>query len=275
MTLIVGFALLAFSFQTAAPVSPEPVKWESDWKAAFTRAKAERRLVFVDYFANWCEPCLQMERRVFPDPAVADVLHRFVLLKVDYDRSNAVASYGVRALPTYVVCDPWENERLRFAGFRDAEEFARKLSVAAEATPALVDASGLLNESAIEGHLALGRAYLQVRAPKYARDEFDRASKLAKRAGKADVAQIAETESAWMLDDQAAKAIRLLERIAAQPVDPSCGAAAWLAIGHAHRRLGEVPAAAEAYGRAVAAAPDGSALRMAAQSAFDAVAVKK
>jgi cytochrome c-type biogenesis protein CcmH/NrfG len=78
-----------------------------------------------------------------------------------------------------------------------------------------------------------------------------------------------------MLDDQAEKSIKLLEKIAKNPVDPSCAATAWLAIGHAHRRLGDASAAAQAYGRAVAEAPEGSLLRQSAQSALDGLNLSK
>jgi thiol-disulfide isomerase/thioredoxin len=265
--------LLGLLFRLAEPAAPVSGSWERDWKKAFERARSEHRLVLVDYFASWCGPCQEMDHRVFPDPQVAPLLQKFVLLKVDADRGFV----GVATLPTYKVFDPWETERLKFIGFQEPEVFARKLSLAIAAQPEMVGAAESLKEKdSVEARLRMARAFLVAHAPSYARDEFDRARKLAKRAGDLSGAQASEIAAAstWIWEGEAPKALKLLQKIAEKPAGPDCGVRAWLGVGDAKREMQDAAGAVEAYRRALATCPEGSALRQSVETAIAQVEVK-
>jgi tetratricopeptide (TPR) repeat protein len=265
--------LLGLLVRLAEPAAPVSVSWEPVWKKAFERARSEHRLVLVDYFASWCGPCKEMDHRVFPDPRVAPLLQQFVLLKVDADRGFA----GVTTLPTYKVFDPWETDRLTFVGFQEPETFARKLSFAIAAQPDMVGAAESLKEKdSVEARQRMGHAYLVAHAPSSARDEFDRARKLSKRAGDLSGAQVSEIAAAstWIWEGEAPKALKLLQKIAETPVGPDCGARAWLGVGDAKRQMQDMAGAVEAYRRALATCPEGSALRQSIETAIAQVEVK-
>ena len=40
------------------------------FKDLLAKAKAEKKLVFIDAYASWCGPCKLMENNIFPLPAV-------------------------------------------------------------------------------------------------------------------------------------------------------------------------------------------------------------
>ncbi|MFN2387503.1 MAG: thioredoxin family protein [Thermoanaerobaculia bacterium] len=245
--------------------------WETNWKRAFERAQAERKLVFVDFWASWCQPCLEMDRKTFPDPRVLQQLSDFVLLKVDVDRSAVARAHAVSVFPTYSLFDPWEKERFRFSGFHAPEPFAEKLDLARQVAPAMLRAASSLHEKqSSQGFLLLGQAYLKARAPSDARDAFQRARKLAAKDGDAALAQTAEMNVAiaWSLEGKAEKALKILEKLASKPASADCEAGVWIAIGHTRRRMKDTAAAAEAYRRALAACPANSPLRRDAEASL-------
>lgn len=77
---------------------------------ALDRARAEEKLVFVDFYTTWCLPCKLMDEDVFTDPAFGDFMNeRFVSVKIDAEAGNGpnlAALYGVRVYPTLLWVDP-------------------------------------------------------------------------------------------------------------------------------------------------------------------------
>src|SRR5262249_43068681 len=72
-------------------------------------------MVFVDYVANSCKPCSDVERIVLPGVAAKGGLRDFILLRLDVDRSKIPAIRRFTP-PSYVVFDPEERERFRIGG---------------------------------------------------------------------------------------------------------------------------------------------------------------
>ena len=56
---------------------------------AIDQAAAQGRPVFVHFTAEWCISCKQLERDVYPTPAVAQALKDYVLIKADVTQTNA------------------------------------------------------------------------------------------------------------------------------------------------------------------------------------------
>ena len=90
---------------------PEPVRSAS---ADIDEAK---KLLFLDFYADWCGPCKVLEKRVLAAPEVMQALEAFRFVKVDTDRyPRAAKHFGIVGLPTLIVLDKSGAERFRHLG---------------------------------------------------------------------------------------------------------------------------------------------------------------
>jgi len=90
----------------------EGFRWFDDLEAGWAAARAQDRLVFVNYTGFTCTNCRYMEEAVFPRPEIARLLDRMVLVELYTDgalaeheaaRANQVRRFGTAALPFYAV----------------------------------------------------------------------------------------------------------------------------------------------------------------------------
>jgi thiol:disulfide interchange protein DsbD len=93
-------------------------------------AEAKGKPVMLDFYADWCTSCHEMEKYTFPDPAVQAVLQGLVLLKADVTANAAEDKAMMRQLkvtgpPTTLFFGPDGEERQnsRQVGFLTAEAF--------------------------------------------------------------------------------------------------------------------------------------------------------
>jgi thiol:disulfide interchange protein DsbD len=134
---------------TTAPVFTR-IKTVADFDRELAAAVAADRPLVLDFYADWCASCKEMEERTFPDPAVRTELARAVTLQADVtavdDADQALmARFGIVGPPTIVFFTPdgVEQPERRVVGFKAAAEFAghlRDAFAAADRATALAEA---------------------------------------------------------------------------------------------------------------------------------------
>lgn len=93
---------------------------------AMKAAKAEKKLVFVDFYTSWCGPCKMMARDVFPQQKVGEFMNaRFVCVKYDAEKEEPelVKKSDITAYPTFIIFDADGNEINRKTGGGSADAF--------------------------------------------------------------------------------------------------------------------------------------------------------
>ena len=116
--------------QTAVSDEPGIHFTHEPWADVVARAKAENKLIFIDFYTQWCGPCLNMAETVFTLPAVGAFYNEnFICAKIDAEHGEGVElarKYGVRSYPTYAFVDPATEEMVHRSGSRQsAEQFIR------------------------------------------------------------------------------------------------------------------------------------------------------
>ena len=107
--------------------------WLHSEPEAVALASAERRPVVVDFWAEWCTACVELDKTVWSDPRVRDEAARFVRVKVDgTETTDAIAAiqerYQVQGMPTVVFIDSSGHQVAdRVIGAVDADEMLQRL----------------------------------------------------------------------------------------------------------------------------------------------------
>jgi thiol:disulfide interchange protein len=96
---------------------------------ALVRARAEKKLVFVDLYADWCGWCTRMDEDVFANERVQAALLGYVPIKVDADRGGrgVATRYRVSGLPTFLLVNGDGELVGRFDGYMPVDAFLVKL----------------------------------------------------------------------------------------------------------------------------------------------------
>lgn len=101
---------------------------------ALVKAKEEKKLIFVDFYAVWCGPCKQMVEKVFVDEEVGKFMNdKFVCMQVDVEKAGwqkeTAEKYNVTVLPTLIFFKADASVVTRLAGARDKADFLHSAKV--------------------------------------------------------------------------------------------------------------------------------------------------
>ncbi len=70
------------------------------------KAKAEDKLLFIDFYTEWCGPCKRVSREVFPKKDIGDFYNKhFVNLKIDAEKGEGpelAKKYKIDTYPTFL-----------------------------------------------------------------------------------------------------------------------------------------------------------------------------
>ncbi len=103
------------------------IRWQPFSGEGVAVARDAGRPVIVDFVAEWCIPCYEMDQTTFADPKVRVEAERFEMFRADItqetdDNTKLTDRYAVRGVPTLIVLDDAGTEVKRFVGYTGGEE---------------------------------------------------------------------------------------------------------------------------------------------------------
>ena len=116
----------------AAPAAGgDQFEWQAYEVAAVRAAIATGGPLIIDFYADWCAPCRELDERTFSAPEVRAVLESYARFKVDLTRATEAnqaltTEYGVMGVPTVIVFSGGE-EAFRITGFEPPGRFLERL----------------------------------------------------------------------------------------------------------------------------------------------------
>lgn len=118
-------ALLVFLLSFTAQ---SQIRFESTgWNEALVKAKQENKLIFLDAYATWCQPCKVMEEYIFTDLEVGNFYNKnFINVRLDmeeYPGAELAERYSVSVYPSLLFVNGNGEIIHRGCGSMDSSEF--------------------------------------------------------------------------------------------------------------------------------------------------------
>jgi thioredoxin:protein disulfide reductase len=124
---------------TTAKASEQGINFEriaslADLEARIQQANASNQPVMLDFYADWCISCKEMEAYTFTDAAVKQTLAGFILLQADVTKQSdadkaLLTKFNLIGPPAILFFNgsQQENKSSRVIGYQDAKTFIKTL----------------------------------------------------------------------------------------------------------------------------------------------------
>ncbi len=129
---IFSIIVILVSVYSLIPSKKKSIEWE-----AYSESKlmdiSGKKGVIIDFYADWCIPCKELDAYTFSDPNVIALSKDFVNLKADMTKSvspeveSLRGKYNIIGVPTVLILNSELQEIHRITGFVNANEFANYL----------------------------------------------------------------------------------------------------------------------------------------------------
>jgi thioredoxin:protein disulfide reductase len=114
------------------------IQWLAYSDELMSQASRQTKPVFIDFYADWCAPCKELDRYTYAAPEVVSFAKNFIMIKADLTSADDPRierlreKYQARGVPTLAFLKPNGEEMrdLRATGFEPKEAFLLRMKQA-------------------------------------------------------------------------------------------------------------------------------------------------
>lgn len=131
--IVFSILILAMGVYDLIPSDTNSVEWKPFNEDALTEISG--RGVIIDFYADWCIPCKELDALTFSDPEVIELSKEFETYKADMTKSLSPEVESIRerfkivGVPTVLILNSKGEEVERITGFVNAKEFYKTISI--------------------------------------------------------------------------------------------------------------------------------------------------
>lgn len=131
--IIFSLFLIVLAGYLLYPTEKQSLNWEYYSEDNYQNALKNKEKIIIDFYADWCIPCKELDALTFADKKVIDASETFKAFKVDMTKTLSDETeilrkkFEIRGMPTVLIFDSNGNEVERITGFLNAEEFLKKI----------------------------------------------------------------------------------------------------------------------------------------------------
>lgn len=132
--IIFAVVILAVAVYALVPSGKNEIEWKPYNVNSVPASLNGSRGMIIDFYADWCIPCKELDASTFTDVRVISASKSFVTFKADMTKSLSPEvealrnKYNIAGVPTVLIIDSKGKEVNRITGFIDANEFLKILN---------------------------------------------------------------------------------------------------------------------------------------------------
>ncbi len=127
--LVFSMIVIAISIHALIPARNQAPEWQRFSEAKYEQTLMKNESMVIDFYADWCIPCKELDALTFSEPRVIEELAKFTTYKVDMTQSLSEENEQLRnkfkivGMPTVLIINKKGEEVERLTGFVNADEF--------------------------------------------------------------------------------------------------------------------------------------------------------
>ena len=106
------------------------IQWGNNLDSAFTIASNSNKIIMIDFMAEWCSPCKEMDKKTFSNTNIIKKSNEFIPVRIDVDKQQNIAEkyngnarkYGGIGIPNILFLDKEKNVLSHIVGIHNVDE---------------------------------------------------------------------------------------------------------------------------------------------------------